>query len=134
MKWTAIILLTLITIDSYSQGKIAIKQDQRIDKLIEKQVKNNKADPKIEGYRVQIHFSDNQNRVASERVRAQFSNDFPELKTYLEFRAPYYKIQAGDFIDKLDAFVILKKISKKYVGTYIVRTQVYFDEVYKKSN
>ena len=44
MKWTAIILLTLITIDSYSQGKIAIKQDQRIDKLIEKQVKNNKQD------------------------------------------------------------------------------------------
>jgi hypothetical protein len=133
MRWIVVTLLTLCCINTFGQGKINIIQDQRIDDLIKKQIKNNQVDPKIEGFRVQIHFSDNQSRVASEKVRTQFSNDFPELKTYLEFKAPYYKIQAGDFINKLDAFIILKEISKRYVGAYIVKAEIYFEEVYKKN-
>ena len=133
MKWIAVILLTLSCINSFGQGNVTINQDQRIEDLLNRQIKNNKTDPKIEGFRVQIHFSNNQNRIASEKVRAQFSNDFPELKTYLEFKAPYYKIQAGDFISKLDAFTVLKEISKHYVGAYIVKAEVYFEEVHQNN-
>jgi hypothetical protein len=132
MKWIAVILLALNCINSFGQGNVKINQDQRIENLSNRQIKNNKVDPKIEGYRVQIHFSNNQNRIASEKVRAQFSNDFPDIKTYLEFKAPYYKIQAGDFISKLDAFTVLKEISKRYVGAYIVKAEVYFEEVHQK--
>jgi ATP-dependent DNA ligase len=114
---------------SYGQGEINITQDERIQKLTQKQIDKNKEDPKIDGYRVQIHFSNNQNRLASEKTRAQLSNDFPSLKTYLEFKAPYYKIQAGDFLTKLEAFNILKEISKKYVGAYIVKTDIYFEAI-----
>lgn len=132
MKWIVIVLLVFNCINSFGQGNIKINQDQRIENLINRQIKNNKTDPKIEGFRVQIHFSNNQNRIASEKVRAQFSNDFPELKTYLEFKSPYYKIQAGDFTNKLDAFLVLKEVSKYYVGAYIVKAEVYFEEVHQK--
>ena len=132
MKWIAVILLALSCMNSFSQGNVKINQDQRIENLSNRQIKNNKIDPKIEGFRVQIHFSNNQNRIESEKVRAQFSNDFPDIKTYLEFKAPYYKIQAGDFISRLDAFTVLKEISKRYVGAYIVKAEVYFEEVHQK--
>jgi len=129
MRITLIFLMFVSSLISYGQGEINITQDERIQKLTQKQIDKNKEDPKIDGYRVQIHFSNNQNRLASEKTRAQLSNDFPSLKTYLEFKAPYYKIQAGDFLTKLEAFNILKEISKKYVGAYIVKTDIYFEAI-----
>jgi hypothetical protein len=133
MKWIVLTLLAFSYLHSFSQGKIEINQDERIDHLVSRQIDKNKTDPKIEGFRVQIHFTKNQNRIESEKMRAQFSNDFPTLKTYLEFKAPYYKIQAGDFISKLEAFVVLKEISELYVGAYIVKSEVYFEEVVQKN-
>ena len=64
-----------------------------------------------------------------EKMRGQISRDFPEYNTYLEFKAPYFKIQVGDFINKLNAFMLLKEISKSYRGAYIVPTTVYFEEI-----
>ena len=127
MKFTLFLLLTTVCFNAIGQGKLTILQDERIEKLSSKQIDLNKKDPKVDGFRVQIHFKDNQNRISSEKMRAKISNDFPEIKTYLEFKAPYYKIQLGDFMTKLEAFVLLKKISEKYVGAYIVKTDVYYE-------
>ncbi|MGC6428175.1 MAG: SPOR domain-containing protein [Flavobacteriales bacterium] len=127
MKFTLFLLLTTVCFNAIGQGKLTILQDERIEKLSSKQIDLNKKDPKVDGFRVQIHFKDNQSRISSEKMRAKISNDFPEIKTYLEFKAPYYKIQLGDFMTKLEAFVLLKKISEKYVGAYIVKTDVYYE-------
>ena len=103
--------------------------DSRIDSLISTQVKLNISKRGVDGYRVQIHHNKSQSREESEKVRAQFSLDFPHLKTYLEYKSPNFKIQAGNFLNKLDAFKVLKEISRKYKGAYIVPATVPFEEV-----
>lgn len=103
--------------------------DSRIDSLMSTQIKLNNSKHGVDGYRVQIHHNQSQSRQESQKVRAKFSSDFPHLKTYLKFKSPYYKIQVGNFINKLDAHKVQKEISKKYRGTYIVPATVPFQEV-----
>mgnify|MGYP001171826434 CR=1 FL=1 len=105
--------------------------DCRIDTIIAKQIKVNKFKRGVDGYRVQIHHNQSQSREESQKFRSQFSSDFPHLKTYLEFKSPYYKIQVGDFADKLNAYKVQKEISLKYAGAYIVKAVIPFEEIIK---
>lgn len=128
-------VLILISICFWSNSILAQNfnynnvNDPRIDSLMNSQIKLNNSKRGVEGYRVQIHHNRSQSREESQKVRAQFSSDFPNLKTYLEFKSPYYKIQVGDFVNKLEAQKIQKEISKIYRGTYIVPAIVPFEEV-----
>ena len=127
--------LIFITICLFSSSIIAQNSeniainDSRIDSLMSTQIKLNNSKRGVDGYRVQIHHNQSQSREESQKVRAQFSLDFPHLKTYLEFKSPYYKIQVGNFVNKLDAHKVQKEISKKYRGTYIVPATVPFQEI-----
>lgn len=103
------------------------ENERRIDSLVEKQIHINSLKKGIDGFRVQIHHDQSQSREESQKVRAKFSQDFPHLKTYLEFKSPYYKIQVGDFITRIEAYKIQKEIGKKYRGTYIVPAIVNFE-------
>ena len=105
------------------------KNDLRIDSLMNKQIQLNNSKRGVDGFRVQIHHNKSQSREESQKVRAKFSTDFPELKTYLEFKSPYYKIQVGDFVSKLEAQKTQNEISKIYKGTYIVPAIISFEEV-----
>lgn len=130
MKVLIIISICFLSTSILAQNlDFTVENDARIDSLINNQIKLNNSKRGVDGFRVQIHHNQSQNREESQKVRAQFSSDFPELKTYLEFKSPYYKIQVGDFISKLDAQKIQKEISKKYKGTYIVPAVVPFEEV-----
>ena len=105
------------------------ENDLRIDSLMNKQIQLNNSKRGVDGFRVQIHHNKSQSREESQKVRAKFSTDFPELKTYLEFKSPYYKIQVGDFVSKLEAQKTQNEISKIYKGTYIVPAIISFEEV-----
>jgi len=132
MRGFVFLIICFLTQSVFAQNVgIINNNDVRIDSLRSTQIEINKAMRGVEGYRVQIHHNQSQSREESQKVRAQFSSDFPHLKTYLEFKSPYYKIQVGNFVDKLEAHKIQKEISRKYKGTYIVPTIVPFAEVVK---
>ena len=101
--------------------------DVRVDSLMERVVQINTSKKGVKGYRVQIHHDQSQSREDSQNFRAKFSKDFPNLKTYLEYKSPYYKIQIGNFITKLEAYKVQKEISKKYRGSYIVPAYVQYE-------
>ena len=130
MKGLIFIIISLFYGSTIAQNTENITiNDSRIDSLMSTQIKLNKSKRGIDGYRVQIHHNQSQSREESQKVRAQFSLDFPHLKTYLEFKSPYYKIQVGNFVNKLDAHKVQKEISRKYRGTYIVPATVPYEEV-----
>ena len=130
MKYIVFITVCLFSISITAQNTENITlNDARIDSLITTQINLNKSKRGVNGYRVQIHHNQSQSREESEKFRAQFSSDYPHLKTYLEFKSPYYKIQVGNFLNKLDAFKVKKEISRKYKGAYIVPATVKFEDV-----
>lgn len=132
MKVLIFFIICLFSNSVFAQNiKNKSGNDCRIDSIIVNQVKINSLKRGVDGYRVQVHHNKSQSREESQKFRLQFSSDFPHLKTYLEFKSPYYKIQVGDFIDKLDAYKVQKEISLKYAGAYIVKAVVPFEEIIK---
>lgn len=116
---------------SFSQSsQITIDADPRIDTLMIQQIEINKQKDGVSGYRIQIKNTTTQKEANA--LRARFSRDFPELKSYLRYNAPYYKIRIGDYLNKLEAQKDLITIKKKYRGAYPVPCPVNLEEVIKK--
>ena len=131
MRFLSLIVSLLVSITSFSQnGQITIDADPRIDDLIIQQTEINKEEGGVSGYRIQIKNTTTQKDANA--LRARFSRDFPELKSYLEYKAPYYKIRIGDYLTKLEAQKDLKEIKRKYRGAYPVPCSVNLEEVIKK--
>ena len=128
MKALYFLCICLISTSVVSQNTlIDDENNSRIDSLVSKQIQINSLKKGVDGFRVQIHHNQSQSREESQKVRARFSQDFPHLKTYLKFKSPYYKIQVGDFITRIEAYKVQKEISRKYRGTYIVPSIVKFE-------
>ncbi len=128
MKALYFLCICLISTSVVSQNTlIDDENNSRIDSLVSKQIQINSLKKGVDGFRVQIHHNQSQSREESQKVRARFSKDFPHLKTYLKFKSPYYKIQVGDFITRIEAYKVQKEISRKYRGTYIVPSIVNFE-------
>ena len=128
MKALYFLCICLISTSVVSQNTlIDDENNSRIDRLVSKQIQINSLKKGVDGSRVQIHHNQSQSREESQKVRARFSQDFPHLKTYLKFKSPYYKIQVGDFITRIEAYKVQKEISRKYRGTYNVPSIVNFE-------
>ncbi len=60
---------------------------------------------RVAGYRVQV-FSDNNAATARNEARAKsrnISERFPEMRTYVSYTSPYWRLKVGDFRTKREA-------------------------------
>lgn len=60
---------------------------------------------RVAGYRVQV-FSDNNASTARNEARAKsrnISERFPEMRTYVSYTSPYWRLKVGDFRTKREA-------------------------------
>lgn len=68
------------------------------------------------GYRLRV-FMGNDPRTAeteAKRKRNQIQTAFPELGTYVEYDAPNWKLEVGDFLTLDEAMVYRRKIQKEF--------------------
>ena len=131
MRFLSLFFSLIISILSFGQNaQIIIDSDPRIDSLIIQQTKINKQKDGVNGYRIQIKNTTTHKNANA--LRARFSRDFPELKSYLRYNAPYYKIRIGDYLTKLEAQKDLLEIKKKYKGAYPVPCPINLEEIIKK--
>lgn len=133
MKFNLICVVFVLSLKCIYAQNISYSDwnDERVDSLLNRHIKINASKKGIAGFRVQIHHDQSQSREDSQKFRAKFANDFPSLKTYLEYKSPYYKIQIGNFITRLEAFKVQRKISGKYKGSYIVPAYIEYEECTK---
>jgi hypothetical protein len=121
-------------------GQLNIIQDQAVDSLIyryilmSKKIYKEKSYYGMEGFRIQIYGSSNRNaREESNKARAEFMNEFPDIESYPLFADPgYFKIRVGDFRTKTDAVKLFLIISKKFPDSYIVSDIINFPDQIKK--
>ena len=89
--------------------------NQLIDELIDKKRDFNKEFGY--GYRIQLY---NGFEVEAKMTRAKFRLDFPDIKTYLIYRQPEWKIQVGSYKTKLEADRALLEIKRKYGSAIVI--------------
>lgn len=116
--------INTVEVDS-AIGLVKIQQDPRILELVQKHVKSSELANGIDGWRIQIYNSSG--RVARDEAndeRTRFLNKYPDLKAYLIYQPPYFKIRVGDYRSKQEAYKMYKQIVKQFPVSYLVPDKI----------
>ncbi|AKA35527.1 SPOR domain-containing protein [Flagellimonas lutaonensis] len=97
------------------QGTVNIKQDERIDKLLDvyKSV-NSKSD----FYQIQVGFGSYEK---AQELKSRVDVDFPNLYSKIEFESPTYRVRLGRFKTKLEAERKFLEVRKKYPNAMLLK-------------
>ncbi len=107
-----------------------VKQDYKIEHLLNLHREAMKDQRGIPGYRVHIYMdSGNRARLHTQHQQAEFEKKFPEQRSYIVYEEPYFKLRAGDFRTRFDARRFLEKIRRHYPAAYIVVDRINYPEM-----
>ena len=119
------IFLMLYGTGTLAQGHIQIVQDERIDLLVSKHIQINQNRKGVDGYRIQIFFdSGNNSKTKAQSIYEGFKAKYPDVRAYLSFKSPNYKVRVGDFRSRLDAQRFLNDINNEYPNAWIIADQI----------
>lgn len=119
-----LIVFNSITLLYFAQGNVEIVKDGRIDHLVRKQgeIVPPATGPQMAGYRLQLFFDSNKEKVDQARVR--FVSEYPKVDTYVTYNAPNYVLKVGDFRTKLEADKIKAQVEQAFPTCFIVKEKI----------
>ena len=106
-------------------GSVEVVQDEKIDQLTEQYRKMSLNNQEIDGYRVQIFFdsgSNSKNKAVT--TKGEFDLGNPEIKSYLSYKEPYYRVRVGNFRTLNEAVGFQKKITIEYPNSFPVKDKI----------
>jgi hypothetical protein len=118
-----LILVLLYNGMAYAQDSL-IYRDNRVDSLIKKQIQINEMTTRdsrrnIPGFRIQVASSNDRNEVFT--IKTKIYQLYPELKPYLIYQPPNYKLKVGNFKTPEEADPYLQKLIQNFPsGVYLV--------------
>ena len=120
-------LLLLLPAKIFAQtdsASVTVNKDPRIDSLIKKQIQINEETTRdsrrnVPGYRIQVINSSDRNKVFS--AKTKIYQKYPELKPYLIYLAPNYKLKVGNFKTPEEAQPYLDQLTQLFPsGVYLI--------------
>ena len=106
-------------------GGVVVVKDPRIDQLVRKQIAINEETTresrrKVPGFRIQVINSPDRSKVFV--AKGKIYQEFPDMKPYLMYQAPNYKLKVGNFKTQEEAEDAVKQLSRLFPsGLYIIR-------------
>lgn len=97
------------------EGVVVLHQDSIMETLLVKTelTEKNNAITAV-GYRVQVYSNNNARKAKQEafELEATLLEKFPEVKCYVTYSAPFWKVRLGDFSNYAEAVVFSKKVKR----------------------
>ena len=136
MKFILSSFLSLFTLSLLAQtdstGKSAndsvtviIHQDSRLDQLVKKQASINEITSRDsrrtdKGFRLMIISTTSRDEALAAKTKVY--TYFPELKAYLWYQSPYFRVKAGNFKDRKDAESYQRRLNTYFPkGVFIMK-------------
>lgn len=114
--------VTIVAIDTNS---VVVHKDARLDLLVKKQAYINEVTSRDsrrtdKGYRLMIVSTNNRDEAMAAKTKVY--TYFPELKAYLWYQSPYFRVKAGNFKDRKDAESYQKRLNTYFPkGVFIMK-------------
>jgi hypothetical protein len=132
-KGYCIVLFVLMSGASFAQtqGRVTVTKDPRIDSLmalriaLSKNPNNNAgvyAPATANGYRVQIYTGSDRNEAYN--AQSKFNELHPDLKTYIIYIEPNFKVRAGDFRTRLEASKLMEQLRPQFSSLFIISDKI----------
>jgi hypothetical protein len=134
MKSAFVCLFSLVSINMYAQqltsdtSSVVIHKDSRIDLLVKKQAEINEETTRnarrvTKGFRLLVVNTNKRDEAIS--AKAKLYQYFPELKSYLLYQSPYFKLKAGNFKERKDAESYQKKLNAFFPkGVFVMNDMI----------
>ncbi|WPU93755.1 SPOR domain-containing protein [Mucilaginibacter sabulilitoris] len=130
IKYCFFFILLIASSRSFAQqtrGKVEVIKDPLVDTLIAKRLEMNNAVGvpttfSSYGYRVQI-FSGS-NRKDAFNAQARLQDQYPELRTYIIYSEPNFKVRAGDFRTRLEAQKLMQELRSSFSSLFIISEKI----------
>ena len=108
-----------------SNTNVIVHKDSRIELLVKKQIDINEETTRdtrrnMQGFRILVINSNDRNKVFA--AKARIYQLYPELKPYLTYQPPFYKLKVGNFKTKEEAEDYRKELVRQFpTGLYVIR-------------
>ncbi|MCB0376396.1 MAG: SPOR domain-containing protein [Sinomicrobium sp.] len=99
------------------EGKVTLRQDERLSRLLEIKKALNKTDDGEKRYRIQIY---NGTLSGARDAAAGFKSNFPDWPCDIRFETPNYKVWVGKYRARLEADRYLALVREKYPNAFIL--------------
>jgi hypothetical protein len=128
MKQSGFLLLLVFSMAiSYSQKGVSYNLENGIDNVENQYISVWKKIKKMDGFRIQItSFSGVNSKSSIEKTATQFKQQFPNVPCNVSFFEPYFRLRAGNYRTKLEAYKALTEISPSFPGSFVVKDQIDF--------
>lgn len=109
-----------------ARGKVEVDKDPKVDSLIGNYLVggkggNNNANSS-NGFRVQIYSGSD--RKGAYSAQAKFQDKYPDVRTYLTYREPNFKVRVGDYRSHLEAEKMMNELKPSFAGLFIVEEKI----------
>jgi SPOR domain len=142
MKQIITLFISFLTITCYSQTvtrgeadsawkkpgdsiTVVVHKDTRLDLLVKKQAQINDITSRDsrrtdKGFRLMIISTNSRDDAMAAKTKVY--TYFPELKAYLWYQSPYFRVKAGNFKDRKDAEAFQKRMNTYFPkGVFIMK-------------
>lgn len=105
-------------------NSVIVHKDPRLDLLVAKQIQINEETTRearkiAKGYRILVINTSKRDEALA--AKSMVYNLHPELKAYLIYQSPYFKVKVGNFKERKDAESYLRKLQAYFPkGVYIM--------------
>lgn len=80
---------------------------------------------RFRGYRVGIFFDNGEfARAKAAAAKAAFEEAYPDVKVYMVYENPYFKVSVGNCVTSEEAIVLLGRIKAHFPGAYLMREEM----------
>ena len=117
---------TRLGADQVWDKHLIINSDSRIDTLIQIHREENTRKGGIDGYRVQIFQGI---KDAAYQAKAKFISTHENIKVYVLFQSPDFKVRVGDFRTRSEAIRLKNAIKNEFPTGYIIDDIINFPDL-----
>ena len=124
--WIWLSVVVVVSSESYAQGTLIEHSEPSIKILQEEYLKISQKQSGINGYR--IHITSTNNRTEVNQLKGKLYQLYPEMKPFITYQAPNFKLRVGNFLYKIDAYKALQQLIPEFPGAFIVNEELKPDD------
>ena len=105
-------------------GSVKVSEDPRLPKIGEFLVSEKESieGVKIDGYRVMIFFD--QKKTVAEQQKATFISMYSDIRTYVDYLAPNYRVRVGNFRNRLEAEKLKSEVLSVFPTAIVIKDKI----------
>jgi len=123
MRKITLIFLCILPLLGFSAGTVNLLQDPRVDVLLRRSIESNR-NVSVEGFRINIFSQPGPNsRANALAAQTLFFERFPDVRSYVSFDEPYFRVNVGNFRTRLEATAALDALGLRrlYPQAFVIR-------------